>query len=178
MKRWSIMIDTAALSDDPHRLDRDSEELVERFRARLQARDPDRVGSVFVVIEADRYGAQFSFACSDPAKATTIGTDLFVQAAEEAGLPSWPIVGVQALAAAQSRDFAKPAVSSLVGTAEATAVLGVSRRRLTQLSERPDFPRPVAVTAATPVWLRTEIQAFKQAWPRRTGRPPKAREVA
>jgi len=57
-------------------------------------------------------------------------------------------------------------VHHLVGAKEACEILGVSRQRLQYLSERPDFPRPVAVLSLGRVW---ETEAIRE-YARRTGR--------
>ena len=71
----------------------------------------------------------------------------------------------------------KPSTTSVrrpvVGSSEAAEMLSISRQRLAQLAQRPDFPAAWATVAATPVWLRTQIRRFERHWPRRNGRPPK-----
>ena len=59
----------------------------------------------------------------------------------------------------------------LVGVTEVAELLGVSRQRVAQLREREDFPAPVAELAAGPVWTRTNLTRFVEAWPRKPGRP-------
>lgn len=54
----------------------------------------------------------------------------------------------------------------LVGPREIAKLLGISRQRVTQLVERPDFPIPVAVLAMGKVWHTDDITA----WAKRTGR--------
>lgn len=67
-----------------------------------------------------------------------------------------------------------PRPRDLVGSAEAASLLGVSRQRVGQLAERPDFPAPIARLSAGPVWTRTSIEVFGQHWTRKiTGRPRK-----
>jgi predicted DNA-binding transcriptional regulator AlpA len=68
-----------------------------------------------------------------------------------------------------------PRPQDLVGSAEAALLLGVSRQRVGQLVNRPDFPSPIARLSAGPVWTRISIEAFGQNWTRKiTGRPRKA----
>lgn len=54
----------------------------------------------------------------------------------------------------------------LVGSHEIAQLFGVSRQRISQITTRPDFPRPVAVLAMGQVW---EAEAVKQ-WARVTKR--------
>lgn len=61
----------------------------------------------------------------------------------------------------------------LAGLAEVASLAGVSRKRAWQLSQHPQFPKPVQVLAATPVWRESDVQAFLDT-PRPGGRPVKA----
>lgn len=54
----------------------------------------------------------------------------------------------------------------LVGVAEVSQMLGVSRQRVTQLAKTKDFPTPAVSLAAGPVWESASIEA----WARATGR--------
>lgn len=47
-----------------------------------------------------------------------------------------------------------------VGVIEAAALLGVSKQRVAQLSQRPDFPEPLCRLRATPVWRGADIRHF------------------
>jgi predicted DNA-binding transcriptional regulator AlpA len=68
-----------------------------------------------------------------------------------------------------------PTPQDLVGATEAAQLLGVSRQRVGQLAQRPDFPAPVARISAGPVWTRASVDAFMDGWMRKiTGRPRKA----
>jgi predicted DNA-binding transcriptional regulator AlpA len=58
----------------------------------------------------------------------------------------------------------------LVGVAEVAEMLGVSRQRVNQLVQTdPDFPEPEVVLAAGRIWLRSAIEAWGSAHPRRQG---------
>ena len=59
--------------------------------------------------------------------------------------------------------------SHLMGITEIARLLGVSRQRAHQLAHGEDFPEPVAVLAAGPIWETTQIEA----WAERTGRSPR-----
>ncbi|MGS0685169.1 helix-turn-helix transcriptional regulator [Nakamurella sp. GG22] len=48
----------------------------------------------------------------------------------------------------------------LVGSQELTRLLGVKRARVYQLSNAPDFPRPVAVLAMGSIWRLADIAAW------------------
>lgn len=52
----------------------------------------------------------------------------------------------------------------LCGTAEAAKVLGVVKQRIHTLRKRADFPQPVVVLAATPLWDGNALLAFKATW--------------
>jgi hypothetical protein len=68
-------------------------------------------------------------------------------------------------------------MDKLVGSSELTDVLGVSRQRLHELRQRPDFPKPLSELAATPVWMRSTIDGFVAGWHRRPGPVPAVRDV-
>ena len=58
--------------------------------------------------------------------------------------------------------------SNLCGTAEAATVLGVLKQRIHTLRKRPDFPQPIVVLAATPLWDKDALLAFKSVWRKTT----------
>ncbi len=68
---------------------------------------------------------------------------------------------------------ALPVFPEFVGVSEAAELLGVSKQRAWTLARRPDFPPPVKVLKATPVWLKRSITAWREQWERKTGRPRK-----
>lgn len=53
---------------------------------------------------------------------------------------------------------------NLCGTAEAAAVLGVLKQRIHTLRKRPDFPQPIVILAATPLWDKNALLTFKASW--------------
>ena len=57
----------------------------------------------------------------------------------------------------------------LAGLAEVAGLAVVSRKRAWQLTQHKDFPAPVVVLAATPVWRASDVQAFLDT-PRAGGR--------
>jgi len=57
----------------------------------------------------------------------------------------------------------------LVSRVEIAELLGISRQRVQQLTDRPDFPPPVADLAIGKVWARSAVEQ----WARRTGRLPR-----
>lgn len=90
-------------------------------------------------------------------------------------LPAKP-TGLQVLRIEDwTADQENPRPQDLVGATEAAQLLGVSRQRVGQLAERPDFPAPIARISAGPVWTRASVHAFMERWGRKiTGRPRKA----
>ncbi len=57
----------------------------------------------------------------------------------------------------------KPKIPALAGTSEVAEILGVSKQRVNQLMAKDHFPKPVARLAATPVWLRVEMELYARA---------------
>ena len=64
---------------------------------------------------------------------------------------------------------------SLVGVAEAAALLGWDKRRVATYVERGSFPEPVATLASGRVWRRDDVQAFARAFRRRQRRRERRR---
>lgn len=59
----------------------------------------------------------------------------------------------------------------LLAATDVAELLGVSRQRVHQLAERPDFPAPYARLGNGPIWTRPTIETFAQSWTRKPGRP-------
>ncbi len=59
-------------------------------------------------------------------------------------------------------------VDNICGTAEAAVVLGVLKQRIHTLRKRPDFPQPIVVLAATPLWDKNALLEFKNGWKKTT----------
>jgi hypothetical protein len=52
----------------------------------------------------------------------------------------------------------------LLGVAEIAQLFDVSRQRVNQLIERPDFPAPVARLLSGPVFAKPAVEAFEKRW--------------
>lgn len=61
-------------------------------------------------------------------------------------------------------------MEALVSRVEIADLLGVSKQRVHQLLQRPDFPRPVAQLGIGDIWLRRDVEAWAVA----AGRGPVA----
>ena len=55
---------------------------------------------------------------------------------------------------------------SFMGVTEIASMLGVSKQRVIQLSQRESFPVPVATLASGRIWKRKDVEA----WARHAGR--------
>lgn len=64
-------------------------------------------------------------------------------------------------------------MSSILGVTETAAFLGVSKQRVSQLAQRPDFPQPLAALACGKIWLQVDVEAFLISWDRAPGRRTK-----
>lgn len=49
----------------------------------------------------------------------------------------------------------------MMGFHEVAEYLGISKQRVTMLRKRPDFPEPVVVLRATPIWDARSISTYK-----------------
>lgn len=61
---------------------------------------------------------------------------------------------------------------SLVGVAEAAAIMGWDKRRVITYLGRGSFPAPVAALASGRVWKRDDVEAYAAAWRRRRVQGP------
>ena len=58
-------------------------------------------------------------------------------------------------------------IAAVIGTAEVAAILECPKQQIYTLRRRKDFPQPLRVIAATPLWNSVDIQNFKTTWVRR-----------
>jgi predicted DNA-binding transcriptional regulator AlpA len=54
--------------------------------------------------------------------------------------------------------------TDILGTSEVAEVLGVSKQRIASLRKDVNFPEPFLKLASTPLWDRTEVEAFLAKW--------------
>lgn len=126
-----------------------------------------------------RYGATFNVDENDTgrgnaASAAVAALDIFNRAAYDAGLPRAQVVRLEVLTVEeQERELATPNFPELLGVAEVSELLGVSRARASELQTTAHFPDPIAVLRSGPVWARPHLEHFLETWQRRPGRPPK-----
>lgn len=59
----------------------------------------------------------------------------------------------------------------LVGVAEIAEILDVTKQRASVITQRNDFPAPLARLASGPVWRAGAVASFKTTWRRQPGRP-------
>lgn len=59
------------------------------------------------------------------------------------------------------------------GVFEVAETLGCAKQQIASLRRRSNFPQPVVLLAATPVWDLKEIEEFKQTWVRHGQRKAK-----
>lgn len=118
------------------------------------------------------YSVRLSVLGEDAAVAALHGRDLAWKAARRSDLPEWPCVRLEAIAHdSLAAELEVERLPQLVGSAEVTKILNVSRQRVAELrSAKVDFPRPVAELAAGPVWMRPAIELWKAGWDRSPGR--------
>ncbi|MFZ0215459.1 MAG: hypothetical protein WAM30_05900 [Candidatus Dormiibacterota bacterium] len=74
------------------------------------------------------------------------------------------------------RRLAESNVPVLLGVAEVAAALGVSRQRVSELAQAPDFPPALTRLKSGPIWQRSQITRFLDTWERRPGRPSRPRQ--
>lgn len=130
-----------------------------------------------------RYGARLSIDADGPEAALASALAAFRRAAEDVGLPAWPVVDATCMTEVElERQLQRPAFPELVGVSEIARLLGrdetpVSRQRASAITARRDFPQPVARLAAGPVWTRDSVRSFVETWDRRPGRPARQEDL-
>ncbi len=69
----------------------------------------------------------------------------------------------------------QPPVPEVIGVAELSEMLGVTKQRVSYLAQsQTGFPKPIAKLASGPVWLKPTVMRFVETWERRPrGRPKK-----
>lgn len=116
--------------------------------------------------------ARFDVEAFDVIDAALQAKDLFFLATDKVGMPSWPIVRVEAMPISEQEiDLAIPNYPTLLGVAELADTLGVSRQRASELASSSRFPQPFTKLASGPVWDKHAVDAFIETWERRPGRP-------
>lgn len=119
-----------------------------------------------------RYTVRLAVEASSAGTAVSEALGTVQRYAEEAGLPSWPFVKVEATEwSAFERELETPTFPNVLGVSELSQLLGVSRQRASELARSRHFPKPFAALAAGPVWLEPSISRFVREWERRPGRP-------
>ena len=58
-------------------------------------------------------------------------------------------------------------INNIGGTAEVAELLSCPKQQIHALRKRADFPKPIRVLAATPLWNLDDIRTFATTWSRR-----------
>jgi hypothetical protein len=118
-------------------------------------------------------GIRFLIRARDPMDAAQKATQEFEKAVAEAGLATVAIQRVEIMTERYQDAWLSEPPEEHVGLSEIAGLLGVSKQRVFELRERPDFPRPLAELAAGPVWKRSSLNHFIAGWDRTPGRRKK-----
>lgn len=127
-----------------------------------------------VTFEQANVAARFDVEASTLRIAVTNGIKAMADALDALGIPHVLTSAEVSTYDVLDAELARPAVPELVGMAEIATLLGVSRQRAHELSDRPDFPSPVQPLAAGAVYIKAQVEAFNGRWERRKGRPKKS----
>jgi hypothetical protein len=68
----------------------------------------------------------------------------------------------------------QPSIPELWGYVEIAEHFGVTRQRARQLTDLAGFPAAVVDTAAGPLRVRQQVEAWGSTWERKSGRPRKS----
>lgn len=58
-------------------------------------------------------------------------------------------------------------INNIGGTAEVAELLGCPKQQIHALRKRADFPKPIRILSATPLWDLDSVRAFATTWSRR-----------
>ncbi len=124
---------------------------------------------------AQELTARFTLQAGSVEAAVTKGLGLFVTALGKTGFGADPVfVRAEAETMADlDRRLMESNAPDIIGVAEVAGLLGVSKQRASELARSPEFPRPIVVLAAGPVWRKTSIARHIATWIRHPGRPRK-----
>lgn len=140
--------------------------------ALLEALEPLEVHSPSASIGEGRFGVRLFMPALDPATAIQKAEAKVLQSLKARNIHGFALRKVEALTGEALADEAEMInFPRLVGVAEVALMLEVTKQRVSQLMESPNFPRPASILASTPVWLESSIKAFKSSWERKPGRP-------
>lgn len=163
--RWSVLGEARAPAPTD---DTEVRELLDPFRAALAGHD-GAVGG-----DGTGWDARVSVETTDgpqaAAEAAEHGIEIIVSAARGVGLPTWPVVRIEAVEANIFQgELDVTTFPMALGTEEVVDVAGRTRQRLHDLRSG-HFPDPAYEVAATPLWLRSTPDSFLAGWDRRKER--------
>lgn len=167
MTWWSVLIETKATDETVNaEIDAALDELAALLADAAPAVGGDKRG----------WSIRLSVATDDApwnaADATNAALGRVIEMADKAGLPRWPVVRLEATEESTlDAELQTPNFPDVLGTTEVCKALNVSRQRLHELRTTGRFPAPMVELAATPLWLRTTVDAFLKGWERKPGRP-------
>lgn len=163
MGTWRVRIEFDAAVDD---------DWVGRAASHLA----DRAGTVV----RDEAGGQVAFVFDVEAAALGDAVPVALRTAEDAyaaaGVRGQAVAAHVTAAGHGQVDLSQPPVPELIGLTEVGEILGVSRGRLRQVTQRGDFPPPVARVRGGAIYARPAVEAFNAGWDRSFG-PPSARHA-
>ena len=145
MERWRVWIETRPI--DPEGWSERVDELLETLSRAGGVEGPARWGA------GSTLGSVFEVEAGTARKAIEIGLGAFERALVAAGRPDAEIRHIEVAPEAY-----EPA--RLLGATDVARLLGVSRQRLYQLTDRPGFPPPATQLARGALWRREDIEAF------------------
>lgn len=58
-------------------------------------------------------------------------------------------------------------INNIGGTAEVAELLGCPKQQIHALRKRANFPKPIRVLSATPLWDLEDVRMFASTWKRR-----------
>ena len=156
-KEWSVRIDTVHTAGEERSL-----KVVDHIMRQL--REYAAVGSG----GPTSLGVQMSVTADSLESAFAKSLKTFTAAVLKAGMPhQFRIVDAEVETAEHFEARLNEPDPELVGIAELSALLGVSRARASALAARRDFPAPYTRLASGPVWMKANLSRWLGEWKQR-----------
>lgn len=169
---WAVRIEFAgAAPDSPAHINDRLPDFAEALDENLY---PSVSGTAVDLNGLGRFSVRLTLEDSSPIDALIRAKSSAESAAKKAGLPEYPMVGLEVHEWNEfERQVEEPTFPAVIGISELASMLDVSRQRASELARSEHFPKPFAQLAAGPLWLEPNIRDFVATWERRPGRPRK-----
>jgi hypothetical protein len=155
---WSVTVHIELPAADRYRIHPTA---YERLQAILEGRGP------IIKPERNKLVVVFGIRVDDLTAAQKEAGPLVAQLTDTLGLSPAAAICIRMISTKELDDELSK-MPECAGVGEVAAILGVSKQRVHQLLQRPDFPKPVQQLAATPLWREADVRRYSATRPRRS----------